>query len=240
MSDSHEPSYYEIALTNRQVVVAFVILLVCLMGTFFSGVWIGRGEASGSPPEPQLQAVADDAEGAEPLDFFGGGEDDDAAAAEARTRPRQPDRGSDEEAAGGEGAALPAGAPTAARNDPPAVAPSQPAQQPSTEQPRTEPAPQPEPQRQAAADPPPRQQPAARQNSGGPVVQVFSSNDRDQAERTLERLQDAGQPAFLSPVEVDGQTMYRVRIGPFSDRAAAEKVADEVRRRYRLDTWITQ
>ncbi|HMB52312.1 MAG TPA: SPOR domain-containing protein [Thermoanaerobaculia bacterium] len=235
MSDSHEPSYYEIALTNRQVVVAFVILLVCLMGTFFSGVWVGRGEASGSPPEPQRQAVADDAGGAEPLDFFGGGEDDEAPAAEPRAAQRRPDRGSDEEAAGGEGAALPAGAPTAARNDPPPAAPSQPAQQP-----RTEPAQQPEPQRQAAADPPSRQQPAARQNSGGPVVQVFSSNDRDQAERTLERLQDAGQPAFLSPVEVDGQTMYRVRIGPFSDRAAAEKVADDVRRRYRLDTWITQ
>ena len=42
MSDSHEPSYYEIALTNRQVVVAFVILLVCLIAAFFSGVWVGR------------------------------------------------------------------------------------------------------------------------------------------------------------------------------------------------------
>ena len=37
MSDSHEPSYYEIALTNRQVVVAFVILLICLLSAFFSG-----------------------------------------------------------------------------------------------------------------------------------------------------------------------------------------------------------
>ena len=34
--------YYEIALTNRQVVVAFIILLVCLLSAFFSGVWIGR------------------------------------------------------------------------------------------------------------------------------------------------------------------------------------------------------
>src|SRR5580693_5897991 len=38
----HEPSYYEIALTNRQVVVAFIGLLVCLVAAFFSGVWIGR------------------------------------------------------------------------------------------------------------------------------------------------------------------------------------------------------
>ncbi|HSN89103.1 MAG TPA: hypothetical protein VL025_20225, partial [Thermoanaerobaculia bacterium] len=42
MANSHEPSYYEIALTNRQVVVAFVILLICLLSAFFSGVYIGR------------------------------------------------------------------------------------------------------------------------------------------------------------------------------------------------------
>ncbi|HEY8021186.1 MAG TPA: hypothetical protein VIH93_08800, partial [Thermoanaerobaculia bacterium] len=53
----HEPSYYEIALTNRQVVVAFVVLLVCLLSAFFSGVWIGRGSAERSADrngEPQL------------------------------------------------------------------------------------------------------------------------------------------------------------------------------------------
>ena len=42
---THEPSYYEIALTNRQVVVAFVILLVCVVAAFLSGVWIGRESA---------------------------------------------------------------------------------------------------------------------------------------------------------------------------------------------------
>jgi len=42
VSEPHEPSYYEIALTNRQVVVAFVILLVCLLSAFFSGEGPGR------------------------------------------------------------------------------------------------------------------------------------------------------------------------------------------------------
>ena len=54
MAESHEPSYYEIALTNRQVVVAFVILLVCLLSAFFSGVWIGR---ESTRPAPQEQIV---------------------------------------------------------------------------------------------------------------------------------------------------------------------------------------
>jgi len=74
----------------------------------------------------------------------------------------------------------------------------------------------------------------------GPVVQVFSSRDREQAQRMVDRLTDGGQPAYLSPVEVDSTTMFRVRIGPFRDRAQAQRVADQVKRTYRLDTWITQ
>ncbi len=35
---AHEPSYYEIALTNRQVMVAFVVLLACVVAAFLSGV----------------------------------------------------------------------------------------------------------------------------------------------------------------------------------------------------------
>lgn len=42
MSDAREQSYYEIALTNRQVMSIFIVLLVCLLASFVSGVWIGR------------------------------------------------------------------------------------------------------------------------------------------------------------------------------------------------------
>jgi cell division septation protein DedD len=34
--------------------------------------------------------------------------------------------------------------------------------------------------------------------------------------------------------------MFRVRIGPYEERQSAERVAENVRRSYRLDTWITQ
>ena len=33
--------------------------------------------------------------------------------------------------------------------------------------------------------------------------------------------------------------MYRVRIGPFADRAQAEETAGKVRQRFKLDTWVT-
>ena len=72
------------------------------------------------------------------------------------------------------------------------------------------------------------------------MVQVFSSHDREQAQKIVDQLTDGGQPAYMSPTEVDGQTMFRVRIGPFQSREQAERVADQVKRKYRLETWITQ
>jgi len=226
VSESYEPSYYEIALTNRQVVVAFVILLICLMGTFFAGVWVGRGEVQAAVPAAPEQTTSDD--GIEPLDFFGGGEEAAAqpateqAATEQpataqppatpQTSPRRQPPASD--AAGGEGAALPATAAPLPAGQADAVPPPTP--------------------------PPARGVPAAGAPVEGPVVQVFSSADREQAQKVRDRLVDGGQPAYLSPVEVEGRTMYRVRIGPFRDRGEAEKVADAVRHEYKYDTWITQ
>jgi cell division septation protein DedD len=34
--------------------------------------------------------------------------------------------------------------------------------------------------------------------------------------------------------------MYRVRIGPFDSRDKAQKVAEQVRKGYKLDTWVTE
>ena len=34
--------------------------------------------------------------------------------------------------------------------------------------------------------------------------------------------------------------MYRVRIGPFDSRGEAQKVAEQVRKGYKLDTWVTE
>ena len=44
-SSEREPSYYEVALTHRQVLAGFVILLACLFAAFFSGIWMAQGSA---------------------------------------------------------------------------------------------------------------------------------------------------------------------------------------------------
>jgi cell division protein FtsN len=74
VAESHEPSYYEIALTNSQVIVAFVILLICLLGAFFSGVWIGRETTARNSQEQMVRntppEVAPDGKNLEELEFF--------------------------------------------------------------------------------------------------------------------------------------------------------------------------
>jgi DedD protein len=76
--------------------------------------------------------------------------------------------------------------------------------------------------------------------AGQVVIQVFSSPELDQAEKVRDRLIGGGHKAYLSPVQVAGRTMHRVRIGPFDSRGDAQKVAEQVRKGYKLDTWVTE
>ncbi len=73
----------------------------------------------------------------------------------------------------------------------------------------------------------------------GFVIQVLSTRDEARAKRVLSQLQKGGYPAFLSPVQVGTQVNHRVRIGPYTTRPPAEKAAEEVNGKYKLDTWIT-
>lgn len=237
MSDTHEPSYYEIALTNRQVLIAFVILLVCLIAAFLSGVWVGRGDL---PAAPERVAVVDDPAGepegssVDSLSFFGGAEGESEGDRDGDS-PAVPDRRRTDTTL-----AQDVGAETAPRREPPAsdpapAEPTRPAPPPREEPAAAEPTPSPEP----PSPGPPSPAPPAGGGGSDLIVQVFSSRDRDQALKIVSRLQDGGRDAYLSPVEVDGEPMYRVRLGPFSDRAQAESVSAQLRRDFRLDTWIT-
>ncbi len=68
---------------------------------------------------------------------------------------------------------------------------------------------------------------------------MLSTRDEARAKRVLGQLGKGGYPAFLSPVQVGAQVQFRVRIGPYATRPPAEKAAQEVNRKYKLDTWIT-
>ena len=68
---------------------------------------------------------------------------------------------------------------------------------------------------------------------------MLSTRDEARAKRVLGQMRQGGYPAFLSPVQVGTQVNYRVRIGPYSTRPPAEKAAQAVNSKYKLDTWIT-
>lgn len=93
MSTNEEPSYYEIALTNRQVVSSFVILLGCLLVAFLSGVWIGKGQLASAETAQVLATPPENAtvEAGKPeaLDFF---EDIQTAGSDKGPEPKIPPR----------------------------------------------------------------------------------------------------------------------------------------------------
>jgi len=243
VSDSHEPSYYEIALTNRQVVVAFVLLLVCLIAAFFSGVWVGRENgyraaermAQNAPPPEEVKK---EGKNLEELEFFESGQK--AAASEPAPAPPPPAADSTlaEDVGAQEPATTGATAPAGEEARPPNA--EQPQHLTRAERRAAARREREEKKRQAQGrgETPAAAEPA--RTAGQVVIQVFSSPEKDQAERIRGQLVRGGQRAFLSPVEVSGRTMYRVRIGPFDSRDQAQKVAEQVRKGYKLDTWVTE
>jgi DedD protein len=252
VSEPHEPSYYEIALTNRQVVVAFVILLVCLLSAFFSGVWIGRestvraqDQMARNAPPPETEPKKE-GQNLENLEFFDSKEN----------KAGKKGKGATDEAPS---QATPKPAPPVPEPEPPAPEPSpvKAAPVPAPAPPVPVPTPVPDRKgkgRKGAATPAPaatvadsapvrpvkpsEAEPAV--PKGAVVIQVFSSQDRTQADSIRKKLAKDGQKSFLSPVDVAGHTMYRVRIGPFASRSEAQKVAVKVQKVFKYDTWVTE
>jgi len=220
-SESREPSYYEVALTNRQVLVAFVALLTCVLAAFLAGVWIGRGGASSSPPPAVAQAPAPNEPPLEQLTFFTGKEPGARTAAAATPAPATQ-------------------RPAATAAPPPAVVTAAPTPAPARPTPAATPAatPKPTPARATPAPTPAAAKPAA--VPGRIFVQVYSSTNASRAKEIVAQLKKGGFKVVLAETAKDGgQTNYRVRVGPYDTRAAADSAAGRLRREYRLDTWVT-
>lgn len=244
MTNSHEPSYYEIALTNRQVVVAFVILLLCLVSAFFSGLWIGRESAARAQEQivrdtPPVQTPPQEGQQLEELGFFedeqqpAGAQEPPAAVAAAGTPAEDTTLLEDLGGDAGEATVRDPEVPEGRRRRGQGPAPAEEEEIAAAAPPTPAPAPARPAATPAAATP-------AETRPGQVVIQVFSSPELDQAEKVRDRLIRGGHKAYLSPVQVAGRTMHRVRIGPFDSRNDAQKVAEQVRKGYKLDTWVTE
>jgi DedD protein len=92
-----------------------------------------------------------------------------------------------------------------------------------------------EPAPAAAASPPPAE-PASRTGSAAPpvtgwMIQVGSFASRDNAERLARDLGAKGFVAAVSESRGGGRSLYRVRVGPEADRAAAQALLARLRSR---------
>jgi cell division septation protein DedD len=271
MSESREASYYEIALTNTQVLVAFGILLLCVAGAFVSGMWVAReslrdrlaaaevaqaspASAGGEGAQSTVEFFGDDTaagrsgqagEAGEdaappllpPIDSPARSEGDTATTEAAGTAPagRLAEAPPPEAAASEEDSSAPAETAQPRAGEPDQVAAAR-EEAAAPEEPAREPPPAGDAEAPGTGAPraPDEPQPGA----GAVVIQVLSSSDEAQANGLISRLRADGYRAFLSPVDVDGRTMYRVRVGPYDSRESAEVDAEKLKRSHRLDTWF--
>ncbi len=264
-TEPREPSYYEVALTNRQVLVAFVVLLTCLLAAFLSGVWVGRGRAPVRAAATPAAVAPAPAEPIEKLTFFSakqpvttGGAKAAAPAADGKATKAASKPAAEPKAAPPEDAATetmrrtlqaemdahrePGSA--SAPVDSPAPAATAPATPvPGTRSRRTPPAAAPSPAAPAVAEASTAAEtkPAAGAAvaDGTVWIQVYSSTNGVRAREIAARLRKAGYKVALADFDKDGQTQTRVRVGPYPSRDKADPVAARLRREQRLDTWVT-
>ncbi len=67
------------------------------------------------------------------------------------------------------------------------------------------------------------------------VVQLGSFSSKVNADKLNLNLRKAGFPAFVEPIKQDGETAYRVRVGPELLRADADKLLAQIRKKMELE-----
>ncbi len=220
--------YVEFQLDGKQILIVLAGILILCSISFYFGRRVGRAEAAraGDPLAPAMSATGGESLQAEDaaagLTFF------DTVG--ERPKPASP---------------------------PPVVsgtaeAASRPPRTPASEPSRSEPA-APEPGRAPRQAPPPaasQTPPPATQQApvpaaaspapagGGVEIQVAVLSDRTSADELAARLRAKGYRPEVSPLRSDGRTRYRVRVGGYADRAAAEAAAARLEREESLKTWI--
>jgi cell division septation protein DedD len=83
-----------------------------------------------------------------------------------------------------------------------------------------------------------RERPEERQKRQAFHVRLGTFRSRDEANRVRKRLRTGGYPTVVQQVKIRRQQRYLVTIVGLSSRATAQKVAQTLKRAYRLDTQV--
>jgi DedD protein len=81
--------------------------------------------------------------------------------------------------------------------------------------------------------------PPAATVKGGLAVQVGAFGSAATARKLVDDLKGDGYSAYVAPLSKGGKTLYRVRVGPIADRAAADKIAAQLKGRKLPATVVT-
>ena len=227
--------YYEIQLTNKQLVFYFLAGATGLILSFLAGVMVGRGvdQSAGEvqaarPPVAEERVVTE--ETPKPVPSAAG----DLTYAQ-RLESDKTDDGL-EKAKGGTSAARPARAVTPPVTTAAAPATTTPAAPPVTVAAVPRPAP-PKPAAAAAAKPV--------KGPGGPIVasgnftiQVGAFKDKASADSVVARLKNKGFAAYV--VSPEGEGLFNVRVGNFAARPEAEHISARLRDEEKFKPFIVK
>ena len=99
------------------------------------------------------------------------------------------------------------------------------------------PKPVPAPAPVAPVAPKPEPKPVAAAPPGRYAVQVGAFGESDAAESLAARLRDRGYTSYVR-ASTDGDSRWRVRVGPVTERSTAEALASKLEKTEKLPTWV--
>jgi DedD protein len=224
--------YYEIQLTNKQLVFYFMAGAAGLILSFLAGVMVGRGVEGGTASASETRTVAEERVVAEP-----------SPAIVATTPPASdysyPHRLESEKPEEGLDRTRPGGTTPRVATPPPGAAPVRPAATPAAavatpKPPAATPTPAlPTPPPPAAtrpfapaAGPLPK---ALASTAAGFAIQVGAFKDRASADSIVRSLKTRGLPAYVVAPAGKGGGLFTVRVGVYRDRADADAVQERLR-----------
>jgi DedD protein len=217
--------YYEIQLTNKQLVFYFMAGAAGLILSFLAGVMVGRGVEGGTASASETRPIADERIVAEPSPAIAAG----TPAPSDYTYPQRLESDRPEETLE---RSRPGAAATPRATPPPSAAPARPAATPTpaaaTPRPPLPTPPPPAVTRPAApaAGPLPK---ALASSAKGFAIQVGAFKDRASADSVVRSLKARGLPAYAVAPAGGGGGLFTVRVGVYRDRADAEAVQERLR-----------
>ena len=203
MNDENPGVHYQISVTGRQAGAFFLVLLVALALAFYFGMRTGAAATKGPGVATTLAQVSD-----LPVPPPA------ATAASAETASGKPE----EVKLGFASSAKPG------TSAPAAV----PAKEATPAHAKEAPAPTPRPQA-TAAPPVPTPAPKTAKKSGPYYVQVLATQNAGEADEKTKKLRADGFAADVTPVP-GKPGLFRVRVGPFTDRSRATAAATKIQK----------